>query len=245
MLSKIIGHVTGRIKEIKDIEPSPSFSSFTLSPPIFIAEIKRKSPSRGIISENLNLLEKVERYIKGGANLISVVTEPYFFGGNLKDIEEIKKNFDIGILRKDFIISKEQIIESHNAGADGILLIVRILDEEKLREFIKFSKTLGLFALVECHTAYDIERAIKSGAEIIGINSRNLDTLEIDLSLFKKLRPYIPEKTLKIAESGIQNLGTIREIKSLGYDGFLVGTRLMLEKNPEKILREWIEEWKR
>lgn len=245
MLREIIDKTFERIKNIKELSPPVSFTRFSLSPPLFIAEIKRKSPSRGVISYNLNILEKIEKYIKGGANLISVVTEPYFFGGDISDIETIKKNFNIGVLRKDFIISKEQIIESQNAGADGILLISRILDQKKLKEFIKFSEELGLFTLVECHSVYDIEKSLKAGAKIIGINSRNLDTLEIDLSLFRKLRIHIPEGVIKIAESGIHDLQTIKEIRLLGYDGFLVGTILMIEKNPERILKEWIKEWEK
>ncbi len=245
MLTRIIEKTIERVKGIKDLKPSSRFPQFLPAPPLFITEIKRKSPSRGVISEDMNILEKVQKYIEGGANLISVVTEPFFFGGNIRDIETIKNNFKIGVLRKDFIISKEQVIESQNAGADGILLISRILDNDKLKELIKLSRTLCLFALVECHSAYDIERSLKAGAEIIGINSRDLNTFEIDLTLFKKLRIYIPNNVIKIAESGIQNLGTIKEIKSFGYDGFLVGTRLMFEKNPEKIIREWVKEWKK
>lgn len=244
MLTKIIEKTVERIKGIKDLEPSTKFPQFLASPPLFITEIKRKSPSRGVISKEFNVLEKVQKYIEGGANLISVVTEPFFFGGDIKDIETIKREFNIGVLRKDFIISKKQVIESQNAGADGILLIAKILEYERLKELIKLSRALGLFALVECHSAYDIEKSLRAGAEIIGVNSRNLATLEIDLTLFKKLRVYIPDRVIKIAESGIQNMGTIKEIKSLGYDGFLVGTRLMLERNPEKIIKEWIREWK-
>ena len=246
MLEKIIDKTYERIKNIKNLSKLRSSHNIVpLTPPLFIAEIKRKSPSRGLLSNNLNLLKKVEDYINGGANLISVVTEPYFFGGDIKDIEIIKNNFNIGVLRKDFIISKEQIVESKNAGADAILLIASILNYRKIKEFIHFSKNLGLLTLVECHSEYDIEKSLQAGAEIIGINSRDLNTLKIDLSLFSKLRPYIPDEVVKIAESGIHNFETIKKIKSLGYDGFLVGTKLMLEKNSDKILKEWIKEWKK
>jgi len=246
MLQKIIDKTRERVKCMK--KPSKlrcSHSIVPLTPPLFIAEIKRRSPSKGLLSSNLNLLKKVENYINGGANLISVVTEPYFFGGDIKDIEVIKNNFNIGVLRKDFIISKDQIVESRNAGADAILLIASILNYSEIKEFIHFAKSLGLYTLVECHSKYDIEESLKAGAEIIGINSRDLNSLKIDLSLFGKLRPYIPDEVVKIAESGIHNLETIKKIKSLGYDGFLIGTTLMLEKNPDKILKEWVKEWKR
>ncbi len=204
----------------------------------FIAEIKQASPSAGILRQNFSALELAKIFKKGGANAISVVTEEDFFLGKINYIEEIRKGVNLPVLRKDFIIEEVQILESRAVGADAILLIMAILEESKVLELYNFSKQLGMDVLVEVHTEKELKKALNLGVDIIGINSRNLHTFEVNRERHKKLIPFIPKGITKVTESGIKDLKDMLLLKGLGVDAVLVGEALMRSDNVEEKLKE-------
>ena len=204
-----------------------------------IAEVKKASPSAGLIKE-VSPSEQAKLYQEGGAVAISVLTEDKFFNGSLEDLEEVRNTVSLPLLRKDFIFDPVQVLEAKAFGADAILLIVRILEYERLRDLLAYAESLGLDVLVEVFSIEEAERALRAGAKIIGINNRDLNTLKVDLNLSKELAPKIKQMGAKflIVESGIENREQILEFESLGVDAFLVGTALMREKDPVRKLRE-------
>ena len=199
-----------------------------------IAEIKKSSPSKGDICLNFQPLEIALDYQKAGASCISVLTEENFFSGSIYFLSQIKKVVDLPLLRKDFIVDEWQIYESYFFGADCILLILAILDDKQMLHFYKIAKELELDVIVEVHDDQELERALKLKVECIGINNRNLKTLQIDLNTFKKLSKKIPNDTIRICESGISKNSQIREYTTYGADGFLVGESLMSSANIKK-----------
>lgn len=204
----------------------------------FIAEIKQASPSAGILRKDFSALELARTFKSGGANALSVVTEEDFFLGKINYIEEIRKQINLPILRKDFIIEEVQILESRAVGADAILLIMAILDEKLAARLYNFSKELGMDVLVEVHTEKELKKAINLGVEIIGINSRNLHTFEVNPERTKKLMPFIPEEILKVSESGIKTMKDMLLLKGLSVDAVLVGEALMRADNVSEKLKE-------
>lgn len=203
-----------------------------------IAEIKQASPSAGILRKDFNPLELAKIFKKSKANALSVVTEEDFFLGKINYIEDIKKEVDLPILRKDFILEEVQILESRAVGADAILLIMGILDEEKLKKLYAFSKELNMDVLVEVHTEKELKKALKIGADTIGVNNRNLHTFEVNLERAKKLLPFIPEEVVRVSESGISTLRDVLLLKGLGVDAVLIGEALMKADNVEKKVKE-------
>ena len=182
-----------------------------------------------------------KRYQKGGACAISVLTEEDFFKGSLDDLRTVREAVDVPLLRKDFIVDEFQIFESAAAGADAILLIVAALTLENLQNFLRLAQTeLGMDALVEVHTREDLKLAKKIGANIMGVNNRDLRSFKVSLDVSRELVSGKPENTLMIAESGIASRDDILELKSLGFDGFLVGETLMRTGDPQKVLEAWI-----
>ncbi|MBP7088229.1 MAG: indole-3-glycerol phosphate synthase TrpC [Candidatus Omnitrophica bacterium] len=204
----------------------------------FIAEIKQASPSSGVLRPNFSPLELAKTFQKSGVNAISVVTEEDFFLGKINYLEDIRKEVNIPILRKDFILDEIQILESRAVGADAILLIMGILNEEKIKTLFSYAKDLGMDVLVEVHTEKELKKVIKLGADIVGINSRNLHTFKINLSRPKSLLPFIPENIVKVSESGIKSLKDILLLKGLGADAVLVGEVLMRADNIEEKIKE-------
>ena len=192
-----------------------------------IAEVKRASPSKGIICENFDPIRIAKDYEKAGAACLSVLTEKNFFQGNLEILKSIKNSIKIPILRKDFIIDEWQIYESYYNEADCILLIVAALSDSDLSLFYNIAKKLKLDVIVEVHNNEELERALNLNVECIGINNRNLKTLEVDLTTFMKLSKKIPSDVLKICESGISDNKQLKEFKRYGADAFLVGETLM------------------
>ncbi len=203
-----------------------------------IAEIKQASPSAGILRKGFSPLELAQTYKNAKVNAISVVTEEDFFLGKINHIEEIKKKVNLPILRKDFILDEVQILESRAVGADAILLIMGILSEDKIKELYNFTKELGMDALVEVHTEKELKKVIKTGADIIGVNSRNLHTFQVNLDRVAKLLPFIPEDVVRVAESGIKDLKDILVLKGLGVDSVLIGEALMRAPDIEEKLKE-------
>ena len=192
-----------------------------------IAEVKKASPSKGIIRENFDPIQIAIEYEKGGANAFSVVTEPHFFKGNLDYISFIRRYTNTPILRKDFIIDRYQILEALVFGADFVLLIARVLKGDYLRELLEFARHLGLEALVEIHDEDDLKKAIFAGADIIGINQRNLIDFSMNPELFDRLIPLIPNNKIIVAESGLKDHKMLCELGKMGVDAFLIGEHFM------------------
>ena len=205
-----------------------------------IAEIKRASPSKGIINDRIDVAEMARRYREGGAAAISVLTEEDFFKGSLDDLVAVRHAVDLPILRKDFIVDEFQIFEAAAAGADVILLIVAALEETPLADLYCLATDLKMDVIVEIHTVFELETAARIGANIIGVNNRNLQTLEVSLDFSRQLMPFRPPGALMIAESGISTSEEIDELKSLGFDGFLIGETLMRSGNATEKLGEWV-----
>jgi indole-3-glycerol phosphate synthase len=198
-----------------------------------IAEIKRASPSKGVISENADPAAISRLYVRGGAAAISVLTEPEYFYGSLNDLIAVRDAVEIPVLRKDFIVDRIQIYEAAAAGADAVLLIAAALSEAELIALLRFTeKELEMDALVEVHTAYELTRAVDAGGKIIGINNRNLHTLEVDLDVSRRVIAHRPEHAVMIAESGIASRSEIQELRARGFDGFLIGETLMRSGDP-------------
>ncbi|HLF83767.1 MAG TPA: indole-3-glycerol phosphate synthase TrpC [Blastocatellia bacterium] len=207
-----------------------------------IAEIKQRSPSKGIIREDFDPVRIAGGYASGGAAALSVLCEEDFFGGSLEHLEAIGKRVELPLLRKDFIFDEYQLYESVLAGADAILLIVAILEEELLAKLIGLANELGLDALVEVHSRDEMERAGRAGASIIGVNNRDLTTFTIDLDTSIQLASLAPEGAILVSESGINTGSDIRRLRSAGFSAFLVGEHLMRAQDPGKALRRLIEE---
>jgi len=202
----------------------------------FICEVKKASPSKGVIAEHFPYLEIARDYENAGASAISVLTEPDYFLGQNKYLAEIAETVKIPVLRKDFIIDEYQIYEARFLGASAVLLIVALLDGETLKRFIKIADSLGLSALVETHGENEVKTALNAGARVIGVNNRDLRTFEVDITLVSRLRPLVPDNVVFVAESGIK---TRDDIKALGgADAVLIGETLMKSTDKKKKLDE-------
>lgn len=192
-----------------------------------IAEIKRASPSRGDILPGVDAVEIAALYEQAGARAISVLTDEKFFKGTLDDLTNVHRHVRVPCLRKEFIVDAYQIYESRAAEADAILLIVRCLDDAELADFYKLAKSLEMEVLVETHTAREIERALDAGAHIIGINNRDLDTLDVDLNRSIELKRLVPGGNILVSESGIYSRAQVQQLEDGGVDAILVGESLL------------------
>ena len=204
-----------------------------------IAEIKRSSPSKGVINAGINVAELAQKYRDGGAVAISVLTEEDFFGGSLEDLRKVRE-VELPILRKDFIVDEFQIYESAAARADAILLIVAALDVGELETFQKLARDLKMDVVVEVHNREEMEIAASIDASIIGVNNRNLRTFDVSLDVSRDLRGVAPSGAFLIAESGIKTRAEILELIQLGYAGFLIGETFMRSGDPELAVRELV-----
>jgi len=208
-----------------------------------IAEIKRASPSKGILKEDLDHLSLARAYVEGGARAISVITEKHYFKGNLEHLLQIKKYLKGGgipVLRKDFILSTYQVYESKAYGADSLLLISAILEQDALKGLTYLSRELGMEPLVEVHNEGDLNKALNAEAYLIGINNRDLTTWQVDLETTLKLLPLIPKDKMVVSESGIRCREDIERLKGKGVTAFLVGEALILAEDPKRKLEELI-----
>jgi len=204
-----------------------------------IAEIKRASPSRGVLRPDLDAVELARTYAQCGAAAISVLTESRHFGGSGEDLEAIRRKLpDTPLLRKDFILKPYQVFESRVWGADALLLIPAILDDSELRELLSLSHDLGMKCLVEVHNKDELKRALEHNAKIIGINNRNLNTMTVDINVTKKLRPLIPPSRIVVSESGIKGRGDIQKLREWGVNGALVGEALVTASNVAAKIKE-------
>ncbi len=202
-----------------------------------IAEIKRASPSAGELAEVPDVPSLAKSYEAGGAAALSVVTERAFFGGGLVDLSRARKAVEVPVLRKDFILDVIQISESRIAGADAVLLIAAALTQARLKELFTETLSLGMTPLVEVHDESELERALELDPPIVGINNRNLTTMEVDLETCVRLRPRIPSAMLVVGESRIRGAEDIARLRAAGLDAFLVGTTLVKSKQPAAELR--------
>jgi len=204
-----------------------------------IAEFKRASPSVGMIQSDLSPADAARLYERGGACAVSVLTDEEHFGGSMNDLSAVRSSTHLPVLRKDFIIDEIQIYEAVTAGADAILLIVAALDDASLGELRKVAEDeLGLDALIEVHTSDELRRALNTGAKIIGVNNRDLQTFEVSLSTSERLIAEAPQDSVMISESGLRDPDQLRRLYALGFRGFLIGEPLMRAKNPETALRD-------
>ncbi len=203
-----------------------------------IAEVKKASPSKGLICEEFDPKYIALQYKMAGVDCISVLTEPYFFMGKNEYIELVKKNSNKPILRKDFIIDVAQIYEAKLIGADCVLLICAILDKEKLKHFLDVANSLGLSALVEAHNEYEIELALCAGAKIIGVNNRDLKTFEVDFNNTLKLKKLVQNDAVFVSESGIKTREDILILEKAGVDAVLIGETFMRAQNKIDMIKK-------
>lgn len=206
-----------------------------------IAEVKKASPSKGVICQSFSPVEIARDYEKGGAAAVSVLTEPKYFQGCNQYLMDIKKHVALPVLRKDFIVDEIQIYEAKTIGADAILLIVSALSSKDLHNFLKLAASLDLDVLVETHDEREVAIALEAGAEIIGVNNRNLKTFEVSLETTKHLRHMVPKECVFVAESGIHTVEDIVELKALKVDAVLIGESIVKAENRMGKLKELIE----
>lgn len=232
----------GRSLSINPFPPrdvKPYLTSTKEEPIRIIAEVKKASPSKGVIKEDFDPLLIAQEYSKNGANAISVLTEPHYFLGDKEYLTQIRRYVPTPLLRKDFILDKYQIVEALVYGADFILLIAKSLSTKELKELYDYALHLGLEVLVEIHDKEDLKKAMKCGANIIGINHRNLETFEMDMTLCDQLIPMIPNGKIIVAESGVSNVEIIKRLSSIGADAFLIGEHFMRVPSIEEELKKF------
>jgi len=205
-----------------------------------IAEVKRASPSRGVLRPDFNPVELAQKYAEGGAAAISVLTETNYFDGSLDHLAAIREEIRLPLLRKDFIFDLYQVYESRAYGADALLLIVAILSQGQLEELLSLSHNLGLSCLVEVHSQGEVERALGSQAKIIGINNRDLTTFKTDINITRRLLPLIPQGRIVVSESGIRNRSDVAKLKGWGVNAVLVGEALVTAGDVVTKVRELI-----
>jgi indole-3-glycerol phosphate synthase len=201
-----------------------------------IAECKRRSPSRGVLRRSYDPVAIARGYANAGAAAISVLTEPTFFDGDLRHLEQVRGAVDLPLLRKDFIVTEYQLLEARAVGADAVLLIAAALERGELARLRKCAASLGLDALVEVHDAAEVEAALDAGGELIGVNNRNLRTLRVDVAASEALASRISSDRVAVSESGLKSAEDLARLQRLGYRAFLIGERFMLADDPGQAL---------
>ena len=224
-------------KQDSALDPMPVFRGEGVS---ILAEVKRSSPSKGALAPIKDPAGLAADYEAGGAAAISVLTERRRFGGNLDDLREVRSKVGIPVLRKDFIVSSYQLWEARAAGADLALLIVAALDQNALTSLVERAKSIGLTPLVEVHDEEELERAVDAEATLVGINARNLKTLDVDRTTFARLSPRVPEGVVRVAESGVRGPHDVIEYAREGADVVLVGESLVRDNNPRSSVADLV-----
>lgn len=205
-----------------------------------IAECKRRSPSRGVLTADYDPVSIAQHYERGGAAALSILTEPAFFDGALEHLRAVRARVALPLLRKDFIVDEYQLFEARAAGADAVLLIVGALEQPQLVGLQRRAWELGLAALVEVHDAEELSRALDSGARLVGVNNRNLRTLQVDVDASSRLASRIPANVVAVSESGLRSHADVERLTALGYRAFLIGERFMTDPNPASAIRELV-----
>jgi indole-3-glycerol phosphate synthase len=257
ILDQIIEHKRKEVAERKELYPVKFLeqSIFFESRPVsmkkyiqredksgVIAEIKRKSPSKGVINPHVSVERTSIGYMQAGASALSVLTDKTFFGGNNDDLTTARKFNFCPILRKDFTIDEYQVVEAKSIGADAILLIAAVLEASQLESLASFAHTLGLEVLLEVHNEEELKKSLDAGADLIGVNNRDLKTFKLSIEVSKKLAPMIPSSMVKVSESGIESVAAVLDLKQHGYEGFLMGQNFMQHSRPEVAAKEFIDE---
>ena len=231
-----------REAEQRKTETGVSFPEVLQKPGLsFICEVKKASPSKGILTEEFPYLEIAREYEKAGADAVSCLTEPDYFLGSDRYLEAIAKEVRIPVLRKDFTVDPYMIYEAKLLGASAVLLIVSVLVAEEIKEGIQIAESLGMSALVEVHDEREAETALDAGAKIIGVNNRDLKTFQVDLETSFRLRRLIPPDIIFVSESGIRNCEDVRRLRENGTDAVLIGETLMRSKEKTALLRQMRE----
>ena len=259
ILDNIVAHKRSEVglkksqTPISQLEQSPLFSRATYSlktnlmnsPSGIIAEHKRKSPSKAVINNSLNLIDVAKGYENAGVSGMSVLTDEKYFGGTLEDLKTARNTCNLPLLRKEFIISEYQIIEAKASGADLILLIAAILTKDEIKSYSELAKSLGMEILLEVHNLEELEKSMMPSLDMIGVNNRNLKTFEVSLDISKSLSEKIPDDFVKVSESGINNVAAIKDLRAYGYQGFLIGENFMKTSNPGNSASQFINELRR
>lgn len=257
ILDQIIAHKQKEVSEAKSLYPvklleqSIYFSSPTVSLKKYvrredktgiIAEFKRKSPSKGVINAHASVERTTIGYMQAGASALSVLTDKQFFGGSNEDLKVVRKYNFCPVLRKDFTVDEYQIIEAKSIGADVILLIAAVLEPKITKSLTTFAHGLGLEVLLEVHDEDELKKHLDSGADLIGVNNRNLKTFEVSIDVSKRLSAFIPKEVVAVSESGISSPAAIVELKKFGYEGFLIGENFMKHSRPEEEAKIFMDE---
>ncbi|MDY3919895.1 MAG: indole-3-glycerol phosphate synthase TrpC [Candidatus Limivivens sp.] len=222
----------------REAESLPADTGFPLEEALkkpgisFICEVKKASPSKGVIVQDFPYLQIAEEYETAGADAVSVLTEPDYFQGSPAYLKEISGAVAIPTLRKDFVVDAYQIFEAKVLGASAVLLISELLEKEQLREYLQICRSLGLSALTEAHSREQVEKALEAGAVILGVNNRNLETFQVDMQTSVRLRHLVPGEVLFVSESGIRTRADILPLEEAGVDGVLIGETFM--RSPDK-----------
>ncbi|MER3373443.1 MAG: indole-3-glycerol phosphate synthase TrpC [Allomuricauda sp.] len=210
-----------------------------------IAEHKRRSPSKSVINQGLNVQDVAKGYADAGACGMSVLTDGKYFGGSLDDLLLARASVNIPLLRKEFIIDEYQIVEAKAYGADVILLIAAILSRDEIKSLSETAKSLGLDVLLEVHNEEELQKSIMPSLDMLGVNNRNLKTFEVSLDISKSLSEQIPDDFVKVSESGISTIEAIKELRPYGYQGFLIGENFMKTDDPGESAKKFIDELKK
>jgi indole-3-glycerol phosphate synthase len=256
ILDQIIAHKVTEVEERKSLYPVKLLekSIFFETQPVsmakyirredktgIIAEIKRKSPSKGVINAHVSIERTSIGYMQAGASALSILTDTQFFGGSNKDLTEARKFNFCPILRKDFTIDAYQIIEAKSIGADAILLIAAALEPLKLKSLCHFAHSLQLEVLMEVHNEEELMTNLDAGADLIGVDNRNLKTFEVSLDVSRKLSKAIPDSVIKVSDSGIESVEASADLRAHGYQGFLMGQNFMQHSRPEVACKDFID----
>jgi indole-3-glycerol phosphate synthase len=259
ILDEIIAHKKKEVEErkslypVKLLEKSIYFPSPTVSLKRYIqrpdksgviAEIKRKSPSKGVLNKNVSIERTSIGYMQAGASALSILTDNKFFGGSNEDLTTARKYNFCPILRKDFTIDEYQIIEAKSIGADAILLIAAALEPKTAEKLATFAHSLGLEVLLEVHDEEELKQSLDVDADLVGVNNRSLKTFEVSVDVSKRLAALIPSNKVKVSESGLSDPAVIGDLKKFGYEGFLIGETFMKHGRPEEIAMEFIRQIK-
>ena len=235
-------HLEQLLDQISNVAPAlPVAHQLNRNPFNVIAEVKRASPSKGHLAEIADPAELASRYEVGGATTISVLTEERRFNGSLADFDAVRNAVATPLLRKDFMVDEYQFFEARAHGADMILLIVASLSDQQLSEFFSLATELGMASLIEVHDEAELERALQVSPQIVGVNARNLKTLDVDLATCHRVIPHIPLDVVAIAESGISTIDEVCDLAKSGARGVLVGEALVTGGTPTQTVQEWIK----
>ena len=231
-----------RLKDVAArVPPAKDCASVLKQPGVaIIAEVKRRSPSAGLLAEIEDPAWLAGQYADGGAAVISVITEERRFGGSLADLDAIRRAVEVPLLRKDFVITPYQVWEARAHGADLVLLVVAALEQTALVSLVERVESLGMTALVEAHTAEELDRAVDAGAHVVGINARDLRTFDVDRTLFARIAGRIPAHCVKVAESGVRGIADLRAYADAGADAVLVGEGVVTGRDPRHAVAELV-----